>query len=91
MPFNLDSGIFCGVIEPALSGILIPVIFSVSFIAFLWAVFYYAIAGEYDEYARDMAKSLMLWGILAFLFMVIVWAMVGVVYDWVGVNPAMCG
>ena len=84
------NGIFCGFIDPALHGFLIPALFSASFVAFLWAMFYYAIAGEYDEFAREMSKGLMLWAIFAFIFMIVVWGIVEWVYSAAGVGSAIC-
>lgn len=82
--------LFCQYIDPGLHGILIPLIFTASFVAFLWAVAYYAFEGEYDEYAREMSKGLMLWSILAFLFMVVVWGILEVIYDYAGLSSAVC-
>lgn len=84
------SSVFCGFIDPAIHVVLIPAIFTISFIAFLWAVFYYAIAGEYDEFAREMAKGLMLWSIMAFLVMAAIWGVIEVVYGWLGISSGMC-
>ncbi len=84
-------GIFCAYIDPAIHSIIIPAIFALSFIAFLWAVFYYAIAGEYDEYAREMSKGLMLWSIMAFLFMAALWGLVEWAYSLAGIGSGVCG
>ena len=86
----LANGLFCGFIDPAIHVVLIPAVFTISFIAFLWAVFYYAIAGEYDEFAREMAKGLMLWSIMAFLVMAAVWGAIDVIYGWLGISSGMC-
>lgn len=84
------NGVFCAYIDPAIHGIIIPTIFVFSFVSFLWAIFYYAIEGEYDEFAREMAKGLMLWSIMAFIVMVVIWQLVEVVYEWAGIGSGMC-
>jgi|GEM_PF-1612998 len=83
-------GIFCAYIVPGINGILIPLLFLASFVSFTWGVFHYAIVGEYDEFAREMSKGLMLWSILAFIFMVIVFGIAGFAYDAVGLSAAIC-
>ena len=83
-------GAFCAYIDPAIHSVLIPIVFASSFIAFLWGVFYYALAGEYDEFAREMAKGLMLWSVIAFIVMVVLWGLIEWVYSTLGVGSAMC-
>jgi hypothetical protein len=83
------NGIFCSLIDPGIHGVLIPLLFCASFIAFMWGVFFYALHGEYDEYAREMSKGLMLWSIFAFLFMAAVWGIVEWIYGAVGVGSAI--
>lgn len=87
----LVNGVFCSFVDPAIHALILPVIFCASFIAFVWAVFYYAIAGEYDEFAREMAKGLMLWSIMAFIVMAALWGIVEWIYSMVGVGSMMCG
>ncbi len=51
----------------------IPLLFSLSFVVFIWGTFLYFIAGGHDEAAREKAKAVMLYGILVFVVMVVVW------------------
>ena len=44
--------------------VLVPLIFALAFIVFIWGVFQYFIFGGHDEEKRETGKSLMLWGII---------------------------
>lgn len=56
--------------------VLVPLIFALAFIVFLWGVFQYFIAGAGDEEKRDAGKSLMIYGLIGFFVMVSVWGLV---------------
>ena len=57
---------------------LVPFLFAIAFIVFIWGVFQYFIAGGHDEEKRETGKSLMLWGIIGFFIMVSVWGLVNI-------------
>jgi len=56
--------------------VLVPLIFALAFIVFLWGVFQYFIAGASDEEKREAGKSLMIYGLIGFFVMVSVWGLV---------------
>jgi hypothetical protein len=56
--------------------VLVPLIFALAFIVFLWGVFQYFIAGAADEEKREGGKSLMIYGLIGFFVMVSVWGLV---------------
>jgi hypothetical protein len=58
--------------------VLVPVLFAVAFIVFIWGIFYYFIAGGANEEKRDQGKQLAVWGIVALFVMVSVWGLVNV-------------
>ena len=58
---------------------LVPLVFAIAFIVFIWGVFQYFIAGGADEEKRETGKSLMLWGIIGFFVMASVWGLVNIV------------
>jgi len=70
---NLGTGII-GIIN----NVLVPLIFALAFIVFIWGVFQYFIAGGHDEEKRESGKQLMLWGIIGFFVMVSVWGLVNI-------------
>ena len=59
--------------------LLVPLVFAIAFIVFIWGVFQYFIAGGADEEKRETGKSLMLWGIIGFFVMASVWGLVNIV------------
>ncbi len=56
--------------------VLVPLIFALAFIVFLYGVFQYFIAGASDEETREKGKSLMIYGLIGFFVMVSVWGLV---------------
>lgn len=54
---------------------LIPLVFTVLFVVFLWGAFYYIIAGGHDEEAREKGKALLLYGLIGFVVLVIFWSL----------------
>ena len=62
-----------------IGGVLIPLIFAVAFVAFIWGLFLYFIAGGADEEKRAQGKQLAIWGVVGFFVMVSVWGLVNVI------------
>ena len=58
---------------------LIPFLFAIAFIVFIWGVFQYFVAGGANEEQRDKGKQLVMWGIIGFVVMVSVWGLVNLV------------
>ena len=54
---------------------LVPLIFALALLMFLWGVFKFFILGGDDDSRQD-GKKFMIWGILAFVMMVSVWGIV---------------
>lgn len=61
-----------------MNGYVIPFIFALAFIVFIWGIFTYFIAGGHDEEKRGLGKNLILYGILGFFVMVSVWGLVNI-------------
>ena len=53
--------------------ILIPFLFTIFFVTFMWGAFTYIIAGGPDEEAKERGKALLMYAFLGFLLMVVVW------------------
>lgn len=58
---------------------LVPFLFAVAFIVFIWGVFQYFIAGGANEEQREKGKQLVMWGIIAFVIMVSLWGLVNLI------------
>lgn len=64
-----------------INGTLVPLVFAIAFLVFIWGVFKYFILGGGDEGSREEGKKLMLWGIIAFVVMVSIWGIVNIITD----------
>jgi hypothetical protein len=52
---------------------IFPLAFAGLFVTFIWGVFFYMVAGTYDEEAREKAKALMMYAFLGFLVFMFFW------------------
>lgn len=55
--------------------LLVPALFTVSAVSFMWGVFLYVIAGAQDEEMQERGKTVMLYALLSFVVMVLVWGL----------------
>ncbi len=67
---------FGGFIIGIINNILVPVLFAIAFIVFLWGAFSVFILGHDSEETKEKGKNLMLWGLIGFFVMVSVWGLV---------------
>ena len=58
--------------------ILVPLLFTVAFIVFLWGVFNYFILGGADEEKRKSGREFVRWGLIGFAVMISLWGLVNV-------------
>ena len=70
-----DAGSF---VINTINNVVVPVLFAVAFIVFLWGVFYTFILGAGSEEVNEKGKNLMLWGLIGFFVMVSIWGLVNV-------------
>ncbi len=73
-------------IQGFIGDILIPLVFAVAFITFIWGIFLYFIAGGANEEKRDQGKQLAIWGIVGFFVMVSVWGIVNILVGTLNFN-----
>lgn len=76
-----DAGNF---IINTINNVIVPVLFAIAFIVFLWGAFRTFIMGATDETAKEQGKNLMLWGLIGFFVMVSVWGLVNILTGTVG-------
>ena len=65
---------------------LVPLVFAIAFIVFLWGVFQYFIMGGGDETKRADGRQYMLYGIIGFVVMVSIWGIVNVISGGLDLN-----
>lgn len=78
-----DAGSF---IINTINNVLVPVLFALAFIVFLWGAFKTFIIGSNDEGVKEEGKNLMLWGLIGFFVMVSIWGLVNILTGTVSFN-----
>ena len=63
---------------------LVPLIFAIAFIVFIWGVFNYFIAGAADEEKRKSGKNFVFWGLIGFVIMISLWGIVNLLVNTLG-------
>ncbi len=74
------------VIAKFLNSYVIPLLMAIALLFFMWGIVKYFIISGASSEGREQGKSLLLWGILAFVFMVSIWGIVRVVSSAMGTN-----
>ena len=67
--------------------ILVPVLFAVAFIVFLYGVYKYFILGADSDTERETGRQFVLWGIIGFVVILSVWGIVNLVMSTLGLSP----
>lgn len=70
-----DAGSF---IINFINNVIVPVLFAVAFIVFLWGAFTTFILGGGSEDTKEKGKQLMLWGLIGFFVMISIWGLVNI-------------
>lgn len=65
---------------------IIPLIFTFAFFFFIFNAARYFIIGGANEDSREKAKSLAIWGIAAFVFIISIWGLVNVIGGGLGIS-----
>ena len=79
---------FLGNIVEFTNDVLVPLLFVVAFLVFIWGVFQYFILGGDDEGKRETGKGFMVYGIVGFVVMVSVWGIVNLFSSGLGLKDA---
>lgn len=79
---------FTGNFVDFINGTLIPLIFALAFLVFLWGVAQYFIFGAGDEGKRETGRTFMLYGIIGFVVMVSVWGIVNIFSSGLGLEES---
>ncbi len=62
-----------------INSVLIPLIFAIALLVFLYGVFKYFILGGGNESAREEGKQLVMYAIVGFVLMVSIWGIVNII------------
>ena len=79
---EIDS--FIGDISSFINGVLIPLVFAVALLVFIYGMFNYFILGGADEDSRSKGTKLMLYAILGFVLMVSIFGIVNLLANGLG-------
>ncbi len=64
-----------------IDGVLIPFVFALALLIFIWGMFRFFILGGDNEDERAKGKQLILWSIIGMVIMVSIWGIVNVVAE----------
>lgn len=67
---------------------IVPTIFALIFLAFVWGAAKYFIIEGADESAREKGRQLMLWGVIAIVVLVGLWGIVNILLSTLQIAPA---
>jgi hypothetical protein len=71
-----------------MNGTLVPAIFGLAILVFLWGMFNTFILGGDDEEKQTKGKQLMMYSIAGFVLMIGIWGVVNIVASSLGINGA---
>jgi len=69
-----------------INGTLVPAIFALAFLVFLWGMFKTFILGGHDEEKQGEGKQLMMYAIAGFVIMISVWGIVNLIANGLGMQ-----
>lgn len=67
---------FFGKITGFINATLIPLVFALALLVFIYGMFNYFILGGASEDSREKGKQLIMWSVIGFVFMVSIWGIV---------------
>jgi hypothetical protein len=74
-----------------INGTLVPLVFALAFLVFIWGMFKTFILGGSDPGKQEEGKQLMLYAIVGFVIMVSLWGIVNLLADGFGFRQANIG
>ncbi len=77
-------GDFVKTIMEFINNTLIPLVFALALLMFIWGMFKFFIMGGSDEGSQEQGKSLMLYAIAGFVLMVSIWGIVNMIANGFG-------
>lgn len=95
VPFfaTAQTGININAIKPysdsiinLINGVLIPLLFALAFIVFIFGVFKYFFLHGAEESERTKGKAFILWGIIGFAVIISVWGLVNLFTNFFSLN-----
>jgi len=69
-----------------INNILVPLVFAIAFLIFIWGIFRYFIMGGANPEEQKKGRQLMLYGIAGFIIMVTIWGIVNLLARGLGLS-----
>lgn len=69
-----------------INGTLVPLLFVVAFLFFIWGMFQYFIRGGHDQESQEKGKQLIVYSVIGFVLMISIWGIVNIVASGLGLN-----
>jgi len=79
---HLTGGGFLGL----LNTVVVPVIFALSFLVFVWGVVNYFFLHGGEEAKREEGRMFILWGLIGLVVLFSVWGFVGILLSTLGIS-----
>jgi len=76
--FGRVDGFFSS-INGFINGVLVPFIFTIALLVFIYGMFNYFIIGGANETKREEGKKMVTWSIIGFVLMVSIWGIVNLI------------
>ena len=67
---------FFGNINTFIGNVLIPLVFGITLLIFVWGMFRFFVWGGHSEDERSKGKQLIIWAIIGFVLMTSIWGIV---------------
>lgn len=71
-----------------LNTVVVPVIFALAFLVFVWGAVNYFFLSSGDEAKRSEGRQFVLWGLLGMVVLFSVWGFVNLLLSTLGIAPA---
>ncbi len=69
-----------------INNVLVPVIFAIAFIVFLWGIANAYVISRGNEAKVKQGHQLILWGLVGFFFMLSIWGLVNIIANTFGIS-----
>jgi len=77
---------FFGAVTNFINQYIVPAVFAIAFLVFIWGIFKLFILGGTDEGKREEGKSLVMYSIIGFVLMISIWGLVNLVVSSFGLG-----
>lgn len=72
-----------------INNIVVPVLFAIAFIVFIWGAFQTFIIGANDDETKTKGRNFMLYGLIGFFVMVSIWGLVNILVGTFQTNTSL--